>query len=152
MAKNDPIPASDHVTRWIKPKFAPREEDGTLIEIFPQAYELKDGEEYLSVTWLEHFGGDRQSQREAAAEAVRQSFDKKKLQASSTFTVANVGRLAEACLARGSKVRILHEPEDENTGHVAVRRFPREAGELLEILAGQVFIDPMPYADLKPAD
>jgi hypothetical protein len=52
-----------------------------------------------------------------------------------------VGRIKDACLADNQKykIRIIHEPEDDNQGHTALRGWPRESDLLLELIAEEVW-------------
>ena len=45
-----PVPDSDHVARYCKPSSV--DEDLPVLT----AFLLREGEEYISVNWLEHFG------------------------------------------------------------------------------------------------
>lgn len=157
MARNDPVPASDDVTRWIKPTWVKRTDDGEaertpageIAQIVPQAFELREGEEYLSVTWLQAFGAERSVHLPLAAEAYRRSQTSKKLGLNGVFAIAGVETLSDACKKHGAKIRILQEPEDENPGHVAVRRFPAEAGDLHVYLATEIFVERYTYKEIK---
>jgi hypothetical protein len=99
------------------------------------AFRLRDSEEYLSATWVEHFGGDHDRCVVAAVNAIRSS--KVTVTAKSGFAIGNVGRVKDICLADKEryKIRIIHEPEDDNSGHTALRRWPRDNEPLLELLA-----------------
>lgn len=159
MARNDPVPTEDDITRWIKPSWVKRTDDGEaertptgeIAQIAPQAFELKEGEEYLSVTWLQIFGAERAEHMPLAAEAFRQSQKSKKLGLNGVFAIAGVQALTDACKAHGAKIRVLQEPEDENPGHVAVRRFPAEAGDLHVHLATEIFLERYTYKEIKAA-
>ena len=160
MARNDPVPAEDDITRWIKPAWVKRTDDGEaertptgeIAQIAPQAFELREGEEYLSVTWLQAFGAERQVQLPLAAEAFRHSQPSKKLGLNGVFAIAGVETLSNACKEHGAKIRVLQEPEDENPGHVAVRRFPAEAGDLHVHLATEIFLERYTYKEIKADD
>ena len=116
-----------------------RNEDGEVLGILPQALELRDGEAYLSVTWLEHFVADYEHALIEAVDAIRRQLTVKKKDG---FAVAVVGKISEICDKFDVRVRILHEPvPPENTGHGALRGVPRDNIELLELLATQAFID-----------
>ena len=151
MAKNDAIDPQAEITRWIKPKFLARDDDGNIeldanshpAFVFPQAFQLRADleEEYLSVTCLEFFDGDRIGRLKASANAVRQSQASKKLSRDSAFAVAVTERVRSACESFGHRVRILEEPIDGNCGHVAIRRFPFETSELHAVLSRDIFFE-----------
>lgn len=90
---------------------------------------------YLSTTWLEYFPGARADQITAAVQAMRAS--KLTIPARSGFAIGNVGRIAATAenSEKAYKLRILHEPSDDNKAHAAVRRFPTDDMELFELLA-----------------
>ena len=90
---------------------------------------------YLSTTWLEYFRGARADQITAAVQAMRAS--NLNIPTKSGFAIGNVGRVAAAAAAseKTYKLRILHEPTDDNKAHAAVRRFPPDDIELFALLA-----------------
>lgn len=157
MARGDALPDSDEVTRWVKPKLLGRDDDGNVVVdgkgrprlIFPQAFELRDDEESLSVTWLQHFGATRAVHLPLAADAFRQTTDSGKLQANSAFAIAEVRRIKEAGTAHDTKLRILLDPIDGNSGHSEIRRFPRELSSLHSVLADEVFVERYLYRHVK---
>ena len=157
MARNERVPPEDEVTRWIKPGLVTRTDageverttDGRIAQIAPQAFELRADEEYLSVTWLQLFGADRLTHLPLAAEAFRKSLTSQKLSGKGVFAIAGVGALSAACEMHGANVRILQEPEDQNPGHVAVRRFPAEAADLHVYLATELFVERYTYHEVS---
>ena len=74
-----------------------------------------------------------------AAEAIRRQLTVK---INDGFSTTKVGEFCDICERFDEKVRVLHEPViDVNTGHVAIRRFPGENLELLDLLASNAFVD-----------
>jgi hypothetical protein len=53
----------------------------------------------------------------------------------SGFAIGGVGAIQDECAARNYKVRILHDPMDDNKAHATVKALPRDDMELLECLA-----------------
>jgi hypothetical protein len=99
---------------------------------------------------LEFFGGDREKQIQRVVQTIRSSnltVGKK-----SGFAVGNVEKISSLCAARNHKIRIIHEPEDANAAHVAVRRIPRDDDELLEVLAAEVWADLVLNRSIPDAD
>ena len=158
MARNDAIDPEAEITRWIKRKFLAKDDDGNVeldasdcpAFVFPQAFQLRAdlNEDYLSVTCLDFFDGDRASRLKAAADAVRRSQSSKKLSQDSAFAVAVTERVRSACESFGHRVRILEEPIDENCGHAAIRRFPPETSELHAVLSRDIFFERYLYRSL----
>ncbi len=110
-----------------------------MLGILPQALELRAEEAYLSVTWLEHFDPQYERGLIQAAEAIRRQLIVK---GNDGFSTTEVGGFCDICERFDEKVRVRHEPvSDENTGHVAIRRFPRDNLELLHLLASDAFVD-----------
>jgi hypothetical protein len=96
-------------------------------------------DETLSTTWLEYFAGSRREQICGAILAMRAS--KLEVKTKSGFAVGNVGRIASVLADHGYSIRILHEPEDDNKAHVAVRRWPRDDMVLFELLAAEFVLN-----------
>jgi hypothetical protein len=157
MAKSDPLPDQDEVTRWIKPKLLGRDDDDNVIVdgagrptfVFPAAFEMRDDEDSLSVTWLQHFAADRAQHLPLAAEAVRETTDSKRLQPKSAFAIAKIAEIKETGAKFDMKFRILEDPVIGNTGHSEIRRYPHEMGELQTILAAETFVERHLYGTLK---
>lgn len=133
------VPNDNHVMRYVRKRQIRRDENGNVLGILPQALELRDGETYLSVTWLEHFDPQYEQGHIQAAEAIRRQLEVK---TNDGFSTTQVGGFYDICEGFNKRVRVLHEPiNPENTGHVAIRRFPRDNLELLDLLASDAFID-----------
>lgn len=157
MAQHDPVPGPSKVTRWVKPKLLVADDDGEVLadangnplRVFPKAFALREDEEYLSVTSIDFFGAAAPQNLKDAANAVRESQDSKKLSGNGAFVVATVDATSECCQRHGHKVRILEEPVENNEGHVAIRRFPFEVGQLHDELANDTFSERHFYRSLK---
>lgn len=113
-----------------------RDEEGVVIGCLPQAFEHREDEDYLSATWIEHFTAAPVAQRELAIKAMRNAL---KIGRNAAFFEGNVKAIHDACRERTARIRILHEPTDENPGHAALRRVPRDDAELRGLLADKVF-------------
>ena len=133
------IPNDSHVMRYVRKRLLRRDENGNVLGILPQALNLKEGEAYLSVTSLEHFDPQYERGLIQAAEAIRRQLTVK---GNDGFSTTEVGDFCDICERFDEKIRVLHEPvNDENTGHVAIRRFPRNNLELFDLLASDAFVD-----------
>ena len=119
------------IVRYVKPSQVMTDENEEVVGVFPAAYELREEEPFLSLSWLEHFdmkNGDPQIQME-------NSFSLK-LSKNAVLATHKLGKFSAYCEKFGSKVRILHEPElGGNLSHVAVRQYPRENTKLFAVLA-----------------
>ena len=142
------VPDDSHVVRYVRKRQLRRDENGNVLGILPQALELREGETYLSVTWLEHFDLQYERGLIQAAEAIRRQLTVKD---NDGFSTTEVGDFCDICERFDEKVRVLHEPENpENTGHVAIRRFPRDNLDLFGMLASDAFVDTRVAADVVP--
>lgn len=135
MAKYDPIPLADHIIRAVSWTRLRKDENENVLGCLWQAFELRDGERYLSTTWREHFNSDLVQ----IIAAMRRCG--MKLTSKSGLAHANVGKVVECGNRFGAKLRVLHQPMPENTGYVAVQNLPHEDHELLEMLAVDAVVE-----------
>jgi hypothetical protein len=157
MTKGDSLADEDEIARWIKPKLLGRDDDNNVIVdehgrptfVFPSAFELREDEESLSVTWLQHFGEGRKTHLPKAAEAFRKTTKSGSLQAQSGFAIANVGAVKAVGEKHHLKLRVLEDPVDGNGGHSEVRRYPREMGDFQTVLAIETFGERYLYRDVR---
>jgi hypothetical protein len=133
--KNQKLQPDNHVVRYVPFGKLRKDEDDNPIGVLGAAFKRRDNETYLSTTWLEYFAGPKCDQITAAIRAVRAS--RLGVTPKSGFAIGRVGAIAASCAERNHSIRILHEPEDDNKAHAAVRRMPRDDDELLELLAAE---------------
>jgi uncharacterized protein (TIGR04255 family) len=100
---------------------------------------LRDGEEYLSATWMEFFPGTKSICVQAAVQAIRAS--NMTVSPKSGVAIGNVTAIKTTCAAdkNGHKIRIIHEREDDNPAHTALRGWPRENDDLLNLIANDTW-------------
>jgi hypothetical protein len=111
-----------------------KDDQGNVIGILPQAFELRAEEAALSVNWLEFHVGDEDTQILRTVRSFRQNRDIS-LTSKCAFGIANIGDVKNVCLHSGTKVRVVHSPSANNPAHAEVRELPRDNLELLESLA-----------------
>ena len=134
-----PLPSDDHIVRYARKRVLIWDDDENVLGVFPQAFELRENETYLSVTWLQYFSADYEHGLIESAAAVRRQLEVKPRDG---FTTGCVGTVQEKCNALNVRVRILHEPvAPENEGHSAWRGVPRDNDDLLALMAAEVFTD-----------
>lgn len=134
-----PLPETDHVIRYVRKRLLRRDGDGNVVGVLPQAFELREGETYLSVTWLEFYDESYELGLSKSAAAMRSDLTIKKKDG---FTTGNVGRLKSVCSNSNTRVRILHEPNlPNNPGHSALRGLQKADDLLRDEIAGDVFVD-----------
>lgn len=110
-----------------------------VIGVLGGAFKMRAGvDTYLSTTSLEYFAGDRATQVAAAVCAMRASA--LTIAPKSGFAIGNIGKISDVCEGKTkTKIRVLHEPTDDNKAHVAVRRFPADNMDLFELLASDAW-------------
>jgi hypothetical protein len=132
------LPHEHHVVRYVSYQRTRRDENDRVVGILSEAFRLRPDEAGLSVTWVEHFPGEWNEALQAAVAAIRRTTNVRK---KSAFTWGLVETIHQTCRSRGHGVRIIHAPEDGNTGHSEIRQLPREDELLLELLATDAFAD-----------
>ena len=65
------LPDTDHVIRYVSWNRLRRDGDDNVLGFLPQAFDLRPGEPYLSVNWLEYQEGDRETQIRLSIWAMR---------------------------------------------------------------------------------
>ena len=130
---------TDHVVRHVNSQLVERDGD-TLLEVLPQAFMLRKGEEYLSASWLEFYAGSRDERITQVIAGVAKA---RQVKASYAFALGNVEDVKEACASFRMKIRILHEPskDNPNPAYTAVRRYQSDDIQLLELLASEAWSD-----------
>ena len=99
--KGDALPDDSHVVRYAKPTLVREDES-----VGGEAFQLRPGEESLSVSWLECFLG--MSNAEQVDEVRRRS--RLQLRPSGRFAELNVGRTKEYVHGELADLRFLHDP------------------------------------------
>jgi hypothetical protein len=128
--KGDPLPSSDHVSRYCKPK--------TLSEAgqpLGSAFFLRKGEEYLSVSWLEHFGrlGIEELLQEVREHTVLTP------KRSARYAILNVGDTINHVNENSErKIKITHEPSNSDPSHSGIRGYSYEDEMIGDLIAEKV--------------
>jgi hypothetical protein len=129
------LPPEHHIVRNV-PWGKLRKDDNDpekVIGVLGEAFKMRPVDETLSTAWLEYFAGARRDQIYGAIRAMRAS--KLEIKTKSGFAIGKVGGVASVAAEHNYSIRVLHEPEDDNKAHVAVRRWPRDDMAFFEILA-----------------
>ncbi len=126
--KGDHVPDSDHVSRFCKPATI---DDGIVTGL---AFRLREGEEYLSVNWLEYLACDDRSTQIAA---LRDVFERKfsKVSATARFAVLNVGALCAYVRSESRDLTVVHEPERDDESHCGVHGLRLDDEVIADMLA-----------------
>jgi hypothetical protein len=133
------LPPEHHVVRNVPwGKLRKDENDPEkVIGVLGEAFKMRPVDETLSATWLEYFAGIRREKIHGAIRAMRAS--KLDIKTKSGFAIGNIGNITTVAAAHNYSIRVLHEPEDDNKAHVAVRRWPRDDMGFFELLAAEAW-------------
>jgi hypothetical protein len=126
------IPDQHELLRHVKS--AKLELDPNTLEpigFLPEAFELRQGEDHLSASWVQFFAGPRRTAVEAAANEFANGFEIKR---NDRFALGVVGAIKSTCSGQGVKVRIVHDGKGY-ASHAAVRQFNTATFELMALLA-----------------
>ena len=133
------LPDDNHVMRYVAwGRLRKDGDDHRVLGFLPEAFRRRENEEFLSLNWLEWFGGEPESQIKASVLMFRETID---VGTKSAFGIGNVNKIKEVCRAYGASVRIVYEPESNNPAHAGIRRLPRDDFALLEALVADAFVD-----------
>lgn len=129
------LDAEHHIVRYVPWAKLRKDADENVLGVLGAAFKLREGENFLSATWAEYFSGTHEECLVAAVWAIRRS--KISVKPRSGFAVGNVARVRDACLSdrRPSRVRFIHEREPDNEAHAALRGWPIDNDDLLELIA-----------------
>jgi hypothetical protein len=133
----------DHIMRYIAPAQVLRDSDTNEVKgFFGAALALKPAsanypaEEYLSVTWCDYFEGSPECKTRCSAEVIRNSMT---VRSNACFAVAQVKLVRDFMLSAKKTLRFIHEPDEKNAAHAAVRHWPIDTTELFERMAQEVW-------------
>lgn len=130
------LPDVDHVARHVPSKKLRRDGNDKVLGFLPQAFELRSGEQSLSVNWLEYYQGTQKDQLKEMAKALR---DRRTIGKRDAFGISNVGKLKSVCFDGGSTVRVVYAPNKAIPDHCEIRYLPREDLALLAAVAEDAF-------------
>lgn len=144
-----PIPDADHFVRHIPGRLVNRR-NGVVVGCFPQAYELRSGEDYLSGSWLEHFNPPRETQLSGVLLEVKGY--PRAIKRRDAFGVSQVARLKECGAQRSMRLRVLHEPSTANPvapAYAALRGIRREDQDICGLLAAALVTRAIDVTDIE---
>lgn len=140
--KDDPLPPTDHITRWCPGSYC----DPEMGDIAPGAFMLKDKDidSALSVNWLEYFENlDRDLQINEVRLVLSQKM--KSIGATSKLAVLNVGEAIKVVkeVSEGKLISILHNPDSslsqwDDPSHSSVFGLSLDDDEYAKALADSV--------------
>lgn len=123
------LPDTDNVSRYCNYK---KTHQGGLPT--PKAFELRGGESYLSVNWLEYF---KKASIDENLSEVREVLRRKGfgIRKSGRFMVLNVGAIRSEL---GNLVTVRHMPECDDPSHAAILGYENSQQSACLILAAMV--------------
>jgi hypothetical protein len=136
MAKSSSLDDGHHLVRHIRESEID-DQEGRLLA-FPQAFALRPNETYLSNGWLEFFDGPPDRQLSGVTAMMSKT---RAVKAHHALAIGQVGEIKGACQTFNQKVRVLHEPFEDNLAYAAIRRINTDEGQLLELLAQDAWSD-----------
>ena len=144
------VPNKDHVARYCSPKLVKRDpETRSVIGVFPEAFELKVNEEYLSTRWIEFFREEENSgQFKMALEAFRKTFQGVK--PNGAFAKLHVGSILEAGKKQKCDIRVQDRSSLSNLGYAGIFGMPSQNSDalLLQLLATECCIETCQINDI----
>lgn len=136
-AKGDELPNPSRIVRYVPYGKMRRDEDDNFLGPFPSAFEQREVDDYLSVTWCEYFTGEADCQLRCAIEAIRNS--NWNVKAKACFCVADSPAVLRALKAAGRIGRVIYYPEDDNQAHAGVHGIEPEDMQVLALLADEIW-------------
>lgn len=138
------LPDRDHVARHVPWKKLRRDGNDKIPGFLPQAFELREGEQSLSVNWLEYYEGNREDRLQEAVNALR---SRREINKKDAFGIGNVGKIKSVCLDSGTNVRIVYSPTKSILDHCDIRNIPRDDLAFLAAVAEDAFSELVLNAD-----
>jgi hypothetical protein len=140
--RREDVPNRDHIARYCNPQRVihdPRTQ--AITGVFPQAFELRFGETYLSTHWMESFGVNVDIQFRAVVAALRRKHPNVKPKGA--FARLNAGLVVEAGAARGHPIRVRDRSSPKDPGYAGVVGIPLDNSdlELLALFASECCIE-----------
>ncbi len=102
-----------------------------VVGVLYSAFQLRDDESGLSVTWLDYFTGTDEEKFHASVAEFSKSY---KPSPKSAFALCNAGKIRALTAKSSNNIRIITVDDDNNLAHAEIRRLNQEM-ELLELLA-----------------
>lgn len=131
------IPECDHIIRHVPWKLLRRDGNDNVIDFLPQAFQRREGEDALSVGWVEFHQNPETRLRDAVWEIRRA----RHVGTKSAFAVAKTADVKVVCRRAEQNIRVVHEPLKDWCSHAGIRQLPRDDLTLLQALADEAFVE-----------
>lgn len=139
------IPDLNHVMRHVPWSKLHKNENDKVLGILPQAFALRDGEDGLSVNWVEHYEGSLNEQIKKTVQDIRIAV---KVGPKSAFGVNTVIAIKEACKNTNKSIRVVYWPNSNNLSHTLIHHPPAEDMALLDALSKEAFTELIHNSDV----
>jgi len=116
LKRGESLPDEQHVMRHVSWVRLERDENDNVLGFLPAAFELRDGEDYLSVNWLEYYEQAHADNVTACIASVRSVLPAKKAR----FGVAQVAKVKTLAKHSNKPVRIVYASSPKNLSHSAL--------------------------------
>lgn len=137
LSRGNNIPNEDDVVRHIHHKKLAFNDNGEIIGIFPQAFEMRPNESTLSVSWLDCFLGTKEEKLQQTLVSLKKVLDVKPRNG---MAIANVGLLKEIAKQQSEiSLRIAYAPTKLDIAHSEIHHLRRDDDALAEVMATSLF-------------
>ena len=148
MKKGALLPGADHVIRHIPVKHLIYNDDGEVVDFYPQAFELRPGEDHLSVNWIQYFDNDF---NKGLIKTVHSTRKARKIGSHTFFAVANIQTIKNVFISNSLKPRIAYWPISKtNPSHSGIFHINNEL-EFLQNIQKLAFTKHIPNSSI-PAE
>ena len=145
MKKGALLPVTDHVIRHVPVRNLIYNELGEVIDIYPQAFELRPREDHLSVNWIQYFDSDFNNGLIKTIHSVRNT---RKIGSQAFFAVASIQALKNVFISNSLKPRIAYWPIKKiNPSHSGIFHINNEL-EFLQNLQELAFTKHIPNSSI----
>lgn len=134
--KGAKLPDNHHILRHHRKNRLMRSPDGSVNGIFPQAFSLREGEQGISVGWIEYFNEDVNIGSKESILHYRESMN---VNDTCAFSLLNVQKAKDICAEIEVNIRVQFLPTALIKNHAEIRDYPRDNGILNESLAIEAF-------------
>lgn len=139
------IPDLNHVMRHVPWSKLHKDENDNILGILPQAFALRDGEDGLSVNWVEHYEGSFDEQIVKTVQDIRVTV---KVGPKGAFGVSTVIAVKETCKNTTKSIKVVYWPNSKNPSHTLIRHLPAEDIALLDALSKEAFSELIHNSDI----
>jgi hypothetical protein len=137
LSRGNHIPNEDDVVRHIHHKKIAFNDDGKIIGIFPQAFELRPNESTLSVSWLDCFAGTKEEKLKQTLASLEKVLD---VGSKNGMAIASVGLLKDIAKQQSEiELRVAYAPTKLDIAHSEIHHLKRDDVALAEIMASDIF-------------